>query len=61
MDPYQRAWRFAWLGSNDEALAELEAAFRTRSTMMPLVAVDPAFTSLHKEPRYRSVVRAMGL
>jgi DNA-binding winged helix-turn-helix (wHTH) protein/TolB-like protein/Tfp pilus assembly protein PilF len=61
MDPYQRAWRLAWVGSSDEALAELEEAFRSRSTMMPLVASDPAFRSIRKEPRFRKVVHDMGL
>ena len=61
MDPYQRAWRLAWLGSREEALAEVEEAFRARSSMMPLVAVDPAFASIRKEARFQKVVRDMGL
>jgi hypothetical protein len=61
MDPYHRSWRLAWAGSRDEALSELEEAFRRRSTMMPLVASDPAFASIRKEPRFRKVVYDMGL
>jgi len=61
MDPYQRAWRLAWVGSREEALAEVEEAFRARSSMMPLVAVDPAFTSIRKEARFQKVIRDMGL
>jgi DNA-binding winged helix-turn-helix (wHTH) protein/TolB-like protein len=61
MDPYQRAWRLAWVGSRDEALAEVEEAFRTRSSMMPLVAVDPAFASIRKEARFQKIVHDMGL
>jgi tetratricopeptide (TPR) repeat protein len=61
MDPYQRAWRLAWMGSPEEALAALEESFRTRSSMMPLVAVDPAFMSLQSEERFRKIVRDMGL
>jgi DNA-binding winged helix-turn-helix (wHTH) protein len=61
MDPYQRAWRLAWVGARDDALAEIEQAFRVRSGMMPLVAVDPAFASIRKEARFQTVVRAMGL
>jgi hypothetical protein len=61
MDPYQRAWRLAWVGSREEALAELENAFRGRSMLMPLVAVDPAFAALRKEARFQKVVRDMRL
>ena len=61
MDPYQRAWRLAWTGSTQEALDELEDAFRRRSMMMPLVASDPAFKSIRKEPRFQKIVRDMGL
>lgn len=61
MDPYQRAWRLAWTGAREEALSEIEDAFRRRSTMMPLVAVDPAFASIRKEARFRKVVQDMGL
>jgi tetratricopeptide (TPR) repeat protein len=61
MDPYQRAWRLAWVGARQEALDELEEAFRQRSSMMPLVASDPAFASIRKEPRFLGVVHNMGL
>jgi DNA-binding winged helix-turn-helix (wHTH) protein/TolB-like protein/Flp pilus assembly protein TadD len=61
MDPYQRAWRLAWLGLREEALAEVEEAFRTRSSMMPLVAVDPAFASIRSEARFQKITRDMGL
>jgi DNA-binding winged helix-turn-helix (wHTH) protein/TolB-like protein/Flp pilus assembly protein TadD len=61
MDPYQRAWRLAWLGSREEALAEVEEAFHAHSSMMPLAAVDPAFASIRKEARFQKVVRDMGL
>jgi TolB-like protein/Tfp pilus assembly protein PilF len=61
MDPYQRAWRLAWSGSRSEALDELDEALRSRSLMMPLVAVDPAFAALRNEERFRKVVRDMRL
>ncbi len=60
-DPYERAWRLAWLGSRGEALAALEEAFTSRSVMMPLVAVDPGFAALRNEPRFRKIVTDMGL
>jgi DNA-binding winged helix-turn-helix (wHTH) protein/TolB-like protein/thioredoxin-like negative regulator of GroEL len=61
MDPYQRAWRLAWVGEREEALAQVEDAFRKRSGMMPLVAVDPAFASIRNDPRFEKIVRQMGL
>jgi len=29
--------------------------------MMPMVAADPAFAALHDEPRFRAIVKQMGL
>ncbi|HLK67871.1 MAG TPA: winged helix-turn-helix domain-containing protein [Bryobacteraceae bacterium] len=60
-DPYERAWRLAWLGSRAEALTALEQAFQAHSMMMPLTAVDPAFSSLRNEPRFRKIVADLGL
>ena len=59
-DPYQRALRLAWLGSRDAALEQLEAALRARSSMMPLVAVDPGFAALRNDPRFQKIVRDVG-
>ena len=60
-DPYQRAWRLALVGSREETLTQIEAAFQARSSMMPLIAVDPAFAALRNEPRFQKVVRDMRL
>jgi DNA-binding winged helix-turn-helix (wHTH) protein/TolB-like protein/Tfp pilus assembly protein PilF len=60
-DPYQRAWRFAWLGSRAEALAALEEGFAKRSMMMPLIVADPAFRALREEARFRAIAGRMGL
>jgi hypothetical protein len=60
-DPYQRAWRFAWLGSRAEALAALEEGLAKRSLMMPLIAADPAFRAIRDEPRFRAIAGRMGL
>src|SRR3954451_17155279 len=60
-DPYQRAWRLAWIGEREGALGALEEALRGHSSMMPMVAVDPAFARLREDERYRKIVRAMKL
>jgi hypothetical protein len=60
-DPYQRAWRFAWLGSRAEALAALEEGFSRRSLMMPLICTDPAFRAIRDEARFRAIAGRMGL
>jgi DNA-binding winged helix-turn-helix (wHTH) protein/TolB-like protein/thioredoxin-like negative regulator of GroEL len=60
-DPYQRAWRMTWVGERDQALAALESALEARSSMMPMVASDPAFAGLRDEPRFRAIVKRMGL
>jgi DNA-binding winged helix-turn-helix (wHTH) protein/tetratricopeptide (TPR) repeat protein len=60
-DPYQRAWRLAWIGEPDAALGMLEEALRARNSMMPMVAADPAFAKLHGDERFRQIERAMKL
>jgi DNA-binding winged helix-turn-helix (wHTH) protein/TolB-like protein/tetratricopeptide (TPR) repeat protein len=60
-DAYYRALAFAMLGENDNALRELEAAYRQHSTMMPLLATEPAFAGLHGDTRFREIARQVGL
>jgi tetratricopeptide (TPR) repeat protein len=60
-DPYQRAWRLAWIGERDQALAALEEALSERASMMPLVAVDPAFAAIRNDPRFGAIVKTMKL
>jgi len=45
-DPYSLASHYALSGDKVRAIRELNHAYETRSVMMPLVKVDPAFTSL---------------
>src|SRR5262249_40936379 len=35
LDPYQRAWRLAWVGAREDALVQLDEALRERTQMMP--------------------------
>jgi DNA-binding winged helix-turn-helix (wHTH) protein/TolB-like protein/Tfp pilus assembly protein PilF len=61
LDPYQRAWRFAWLGSRAEALTALEEGLASRSPMMPLIVADPAFRGIRYHARFRAIARSMRL
>jgi TolB-like protein/DNA-binding winged helix-turn-helix (wHTH) protein/Flp pilus assembly protein TadD len=60
-DPYQRALRLAFAGRNQEALTALEEAFRVRSLMMPLVAVDPGFLPIRGDARFQKIVKNLRL
>ena len=58
---YARAVWFMWIGDRENAIAELQAAVRSKPYHLIFVAVDPAFHSLRGDPRFREVVRAVGL
>jgi DNA-binding winged helix-turn-helix (wHTH) protein/TolB-like protein/tetratricopeptide (TPR) repeat protein len=60
-DPYQRAWRFAWLGSREQALTALEEGFAGREPMMPLIVADPAFRGIRDDARFRAIAISMKL
>lgn len=59
--PYHEAFVLAALGERDAALARLEAATETRDAELVWVNVEPAFDSLREDPRFRALVREMGL
>ena len=58
---YNRALAFAVLGRKQEALGALQSAFDAHEAMMALTASEPAFDSLHPDPRFREIVRKLGL
>jgi DNA-binding winged helix-turn-helix (wHTH) protein/TolB-like protein/Flp pilus assembly protein TadD len=60
-DPYQRALRLAYSGNSQEAVTALEEAFRGRSMMMPLVAVDPGFLPIRGDARFQKIVKDLRL
>jgi DNA-binding winged helix-turn-helix (wHTH) protein/TolB-like protein/Tfp pilus assembly protein PilF len=60
-DPYHRALRLASIGSSQEAVTALEEAFRSRSLMMPLVAVDPGFLPIRSDARFQKIVKDLRL
>lgn len=59
--PFFMAWTAAWLHQSDLALSWLDKAFAMRDPDLASIRVEPALESLHDEPRYRELVRKVGL
>lgn len=49
------------LGEKGLAMDALEQAFETRAAWLPLVKVDPAFSSLRRHPRFHDLLARLGL
>lgn len=58
---YNRALWSMWSGDEAGALTELEAAVQSKPYHLIYAAVDPAFQPLRLNPRFRAVVRRVGL
>lgn len=50
----------AAIGEKEQALAELEQAYREHSSEMVWLKVDPLLASIHSEPRYQDLLRRIG-
>jgi TolB-like protein/Flp pilus assembly protein TadD len=61
VSPYELADLHAKLGHREEALTYLEAAYRERTPLLLWIQGYPEFDFLHKEERYRAIIRGMGL
>lgn len=59
--PVEVAGIYNGLGDREQALRWLERGCQQRSTMMPFVIDDPRFRNLYSDPRFKSVLRRMGL
>ncbi len=59
-DPYSIAAHFAAVGDKRQALDALERAYAERSLEMPLLNVDPSFTTLQTEPRFQRLTAKIG-
>jgi TolB-like protein/class 3 adenylate cyclase/Tfp pilus assembly protein PilF len=59
--PYYYATYHALLGEKARALDWLEKAQAVRSSSLASVATDPVFDALRDEPRFRALLKAMGL
>jgi TolB-like protein/Flp pilus assembly protein TadD len=49
------------LGDKEQALASLEKAYADRSMLMTFIKVDPEFDSLRSDPRFKDLLRRLGL
>jgi eukaryotic-like serine/threonine-protein kinase len=59
--PYVIATFYGRLGQNDEAMAWLEKGYEERDPRMSLISVAWEFDSLRSDPRFKELVRRMGL
>jgi tetratricopeptide (TPR) repeat protein len=59
--PHHFALLYAGLGKTDEAITELEKAYRQHSPMMFWLKVDPRFDRLRPDPRFQELMRRVGL
>lgn len=61
VSPYRFAQIYAGLGEKQQALDALEETVRQHSTLIFYVQTDFVFDSLHADPRYRTMIRRIGL
>jgi TolB-like protein len=59
--PTERARWHTLLGDLDRALADLDQAYEERTVWLPFMPVHPDLAPLRRDPRYRSLVRRIGL
>jgi serine/threonine protein kinase len=59
VSPYALAVVYAGLGNKDEAIAQLERAYRERVWAMYMIRLEPAFFGLRSDPRFTALVRKM--
>ena len=55
------AKQYAYLGDKNSTLRSLELAYRERSPWLILVQTEPIFDFVHSDPRYRALVKTIGL
>jgi tetratricopeptide (TPR) repeat protein len=55
------AYICAGLGDKEEALSWLQKGFEERAFQMQLLQVDPRLETLHNDPRFKELVKKVGL
>ena len=61
MSPFNNATLNAELGNREKALSLLEQSFRIHDPGIIWIQCEPEFDFLHSEPRFRAIIRSMGL
>ncbi len=61
VSPVEMAGLYAQLGDREKTLALLEEGFEQRAPLLLWIQTDPAYDFLHSDPRYRSLVKRIGL
>jgi TolB-like protein len=61
VSPMDIATRYAFLGDKENTIQYLQVALREGTTWMIFLQNEPVFDFLHSDPRYRSIVRELGL
>jgi hypothetical protein len=61
VDPYFLAEIYVAFGERDQALQALESAHAERSSWLGWLKVEPKFDQLRADPRFKELVRGVGL
>jgi TolB-like protein/DNA-binding winged helix-turn-helix (wHTH) protein len=61
VSPVALAWCYAQLGQREQAMSLLEKGYALRDPSMLWLQTVPAFDFLHDDPRYRDLIRKIGL
>ena len=61
VSPFDIATIYAGLGDRTKTFDYLEKAYQARVPYLVYLAVDPHFDALHGDPRFRDLVRRIGL
>jgi len=59
--PFGIIWAYAGLGDRDQAFAYLESSYEERRDRMVYLNVDPMLDPLRSDPRFKDLVRRVGL
>jgi len=58
--PYIRASHYTLLGEKDKAIAELEKAYKDRSSFILILKLDPRLDALRDDPRFQELLKKVG-
>jgi tetratricopeptide (TPR) repeat protein len=61
VSPYGLAILYTHIGEKETALQQLEKAYQLRENQMTEIGIEPAFDPLRSDPRFRDLIRQVGL